>query len=149
MTLAITTVSTAISKVTVKGVTIKDLGKIPPSGLRVTPILFPNPENPLSNFTPTIESFGGGSSRLTDVEYDLNYMYLHCEMGAGRTGLDYLEECMLKIQAIYDAVLNIDTFSGGVDIIPTGDIALMTISDPSGKNYLGCTLTFHVREFWR
>ena len=149
MTLAITTVCTSIAVLTVAGVSIKDLGHIPPSGERLTPILFPDPANPLSNFVATTESFGGGSSRLLDVDYDLNYIYIHCEMGTGRTGLDYLEGAMLKIQAIYDAVLSIDTFTGGVDILPTSNVMLNVITDPSGKNYYGCNMTFHVKEFWR
>jgi len=149
MTLAITTVCTSIAALSVSGVKICDLDDIPPSGTRLTPILFPDPANPLSNFTPEIESFGGGSSRLLDVDYDLNYVYIHCEVGAGRTGLDYLEGCVNSIQAIYDAILSIDVFTGGVDIIPTSNIQIITMADPSGKNYLGCALTFHVKEFWR
>jgi len=149
MSLAITTVCTSIAAVTVAGVKICDLDNIPPSGTRVTPILFPDPANPISNMECTPESYGGGSSRLMDVDYDLNYVYIHCEVGAGRTGLDYLEDCILKVQAIYDAVLSIDVFAGGVDILPTSNIQIITMTDPSGKNYLGCALTFHVKEFWR
>ena len=149
MTLAITTVCSSIADLVVEGVTICDLGNIPPSGQRLTPILFPDPANPVSNFVVERMSYGGGSSYLLDADYDLNYIYIHCEMGAGRTGLDYLKDCVLKVQAIYDEVLEIDTFSGGVDISPTSDIQITTIADPSGKNYLGCSLTFHVKEFWR
>ena len=87
MTLAITTVCTSIAALNISGVKICDLDNIPPSGTRVTPILFPDPANPLSNFTPEVESFGGGSSRLLDVDYDLNYVYIHCEMGAGELDL--------------------------------------------------------------
>lgn len=149
MTLAITTVSTAIAALTVAGVKICDLDNIPPSGMRQTPILFPDPANPISNMECIPQSYGGGSSRLMDVDYDLNYVFIFCEMGAGRTGLDYLEDCMLKVQAIYDEILEIDTFAGGVDILPTGNIQLITMTDPAGKNYLGCAMTFHVKEFWR
>jgi hypothetical protein len=149
MTLAITTVSTSIAALSVSGVTICDLGNIPPSGERVCPILFPDPENPLSSFVAERVSYGGGSSALEDVDYDLNYIYLHCELGAGRTGLDYIEAAVEKVQAIYDAVLSVDTFTGGVDIMPTSNVRLVTLSDPSGKQYLGCNLTFHVKEFWR
>jgi hypothetical protein len=149
MALAITTVFTSIAALTVAGVTIKDLGDIPPSGERITPILFPDPANPLSNFTPERKSFGGGSSNLADADYDINYIFVYCKMGAGRTGLDYIEGCMGKIQLIYDEVMEIDTFTGGVDIWPTGDVQLTTMTDPAGNNYLGCSMTFHVKEFWR
>jgi len=149
MTLAITTVCTSIAALTVAGVKICDLDNVPPSGERITPILFPDPANPISNIECITESFGGGSSRLMDVDYDLNYIFLYTEMGAGRTGLDYLEGCILKVQAIYDEVLEIDTFTGGVDILPTSSIQPTVIDDPSGKHYYGCMMTFHVKGFWR
>ena len=149
MTLAISTVCSSIAALTVAGVTIKDLGDIPPSGERVTPILFPDPSNPISNIECVPESYGGGSSRLMDVDYDLNYVFIYCKMGAGRTGLDYLEACMLKIQAIYDEVLEIDIITGAVDVLPTSSINLVTMTDPAGNNYMGCSMTFHVKEFWR
>lgn len=149
MALAITTVCHSIASLSVSGVTIKDLGDVPPSGERVTPVLFPNPENPISNIECVSESYGGGSSRLMDVDYDLNYIYIHTKMGAGRTGLDYLEGCVTKIQAILDEVLEIDTFTGGVDVLPNTSINITVMSDPAGNNYLGCALTFHVKEFWR
>ena len=149
MTLAISTVCSSIASLKVPGVTICDLSNVPPSGERVTPILFPDPANPVSNFVVERMSYGGGSSYKLDADYDLNYIYIHCEMGSGRTGLDYLEACVEKVQLIYDEVLEIDTFTGGVDISPTSDIQITTMTDPSGKNYLGCSLTFHVKEFWR
>jgi hypothetical protein len=148
MSLAISTVCTSIAALTVAGVTICDLDNIPPAGKRLLPILFPDPANPISNFTSIRESFGGGSSALMNVEYDLNYMFVYCEIGAGRTGLDFLEDCMLKVQAIEDAVISIDVIVGAVDITPL-PFAINTITDPSGNNYLGCAMTFHVIEFWR
>jgi hypothetical protein len=149
MTLAITTVCTSIAALTVAGVTIKDLDAVPPSAIRLTPVLFPAPENPISNFLATRESFGGGSSALVNVEYDLNYIFLYCELGSGRTGLDWLEDRMLKVQAIYDEVLEIDVITGAVDVWPTGNVQFITLTDPAGNQYLGCAMTFHVTEFWR
>ena len=149
MSLAITTVSTAIAGLTVAGVTICDLDNVPPTALRLTPVLFPSPENPLSDIIATRESYGGGSSMLANVEYDLNYIFLYCEIGSGRTGLDWLEDRMLKVQAIYDEILEIDVIGGAVDVWPTGNVQFVTLADPAGNNYLGCAMTFHVIEFWR
>ena len=149
MTLAITTVCTSIAALTVAGVTIKDMNYIPPSGERITPILFPNADSPLSNYTDERMSFGGGSSALMDVDYDLNYIFIFCKMGAGRTGLDYIQKFMEKVQLIIDAIIGVDTINGAVDIRVSnvGDATVM--ADPAGNNYLGCSMTFHVKEFWR
>jgi hypothetical protein len=149
MTLAITTVFTSIASLTVAGVTIKDLGDIPPSGERITPILFPDAEHPLSNYTDERMSYGGGSSALMDVDYDLNYIFLYSKIGGGRTGLDYLEGWMGKVQLIIDAVIGIDTINGAVDIRVSNVGDAITMTDPAGNNYLGCFFTFHVKEFWR
>jgi hypothetical protein len=149
MTLAISTVCSSIAALDMGDIHVCDLHNVPPVGTRLTPILFPDPANPLGNFVPASISFGGGSSRLMDCDYDLNYMFVYCEIGAGRTGLDYLEKCMEAVQDIYDAVLSIDTIDGAVDIIPNPGVQITTVSDPGGKNFLGCSLSFHVKEFWR
>ena len=148
MTLAISTVCTSIAALTIAGLHIYDLDNIPPSGTRLLPILFPDPASPISNFTSIRESFGGGSSALMNVEYDLNYMFVYCEIGAMRTGLDALEDCVLMIQAIEDAIISIDTIVGAVDITPL-PFTVNVVDDPSGKHYMGCAMTFHVIEFWR
>lgn len=149
MTLAISTVCTSIAALTVAGVTIKDLGDVPPSGERITPILFPDPARPLSNYAAERMSFGGGSSHLADADYDLNYIFLFAKIGAGRTGLDYLEACVEKVQLIIDAVMEIDTITGAVDVWPSSVGDVIVITDPAGNNYIGCNLSFHVKEFWR
>jgi hypothetical protein len=149
MTLAITTVASSIASLVIAGVTIKDFDNVPPSAIRLTPILFPSPENPLSNIVVERVSYGGGSSAEIDVDYDLNYIFLYCEMGSGRTGLDYLEDRMEMVQAVYDAVIGIDTITGAVDVLPSQNVQFVTLTDPAGKEYLGCMMTFHVKEFWR
>jgi len=149
MTLAITTVVDSIAALTIAGVKICALDNVPPSALKLAPIMFPDPANPVSGFVAEHMSFGGGSSALMDVDYDLNYIFVYCEIGAGRTGLDYLEKLILKVQAIYDEILLIDTFAGGVDIMPTDNVKPGIVTDPAGNSYYGCLLTFHVKEFWR
>jgi hypothetical protein len=149
MTLAISTVIASIADVTVAGLTICDLTDIPASALRRTPILLPMPGQEVTEFTATRESFGAGSSALVDCDYDLNYYLLYCEAGAGRTGLDYEKERIEMVQAIWDAVIAIDTLSGAVDIWPKGGVNFVTLEDPSGNQFLGSQLVFHVKEFWR
>lgn len=149
MTLAIDTVIESIADLSVEGVSICDLSDIPVSALRLTPILFPKPGETVSNFTMVRQSFGGGSSALIDVDYDLNYLFLYCESGSGRTGLDYELERMEKVMLIWDAIIGVDTFTGGIDIQPVGNVNFVTVQDPSGNEFLGCQLIFHVKEFWR
>ena len=149
MTFHTVTVCESIAALNVDGVKIKDLAHVPPDATRLTPILFPNPDDTLSNLTPERMSMGGGSSALIDVDYDLNYIFLFCPIGSGRTGLDYHGERMAKVNAIWDAILSIDILDGAVDIMPTGNVSFATVQDPARNEYLGCFLTVHVKEFWR
>lgn len=149
MTLAISTVIASIADLTVTGLSICDLTDIPVSALRLTPIMIPIPGQEVTEFTATRETFGGGSSALVDCDYDLNYYLLYCEAASGRTGLDYEQNRLEMVQAIWDAVLAIDTLTGAIDIWPKGGVNFVTLQDPSGNQFLGCQLVFHVKEFWR
>jgi hypothetical protein len=149
MSLAVTTVCAYIAALNVPGLTIYDLSNIPVSGERIMPCLFPNADNPLSNFVAERKTFGGGSSVLADADYDLNYLFMFCELGAGRTGLDFLEAEVEMWQAIVDEIMEIDTITGAVDVWPVGNMTFGVYADPSGKQYHGCAITFHVKEFWR
>lgn len=148
MTLAISTVIESIADLNITGLTICDLSEIPVSALRLTPILIPIPGQEVSNFSATRESYGGGSSALINCEYDLNYYLLYCEAGSGRTGLDFEEARIEMVQAIWDAILAIDTITGAVDVWPTGNVNFVTLQDPSGNQFLGCQIVAHVKEFW-
>ena len=149
MTFHTVTVCESIAALDVNGVTIKDLAHVPPDATRLTPVLFPEPLKPLGNLVTTRMSFGGGSSALADAEYDLNYLFLYCPIGSGRTGLDYLADRMKKINAIWDAILSVDILEGAVDITLSGDVVWSDIADPAGNTYQGCSLTVHIKEFWR
>lgn len=147
--LAITTVGESIAALDITGVDVRDLDHIPVTGIRLTPILFPDPDRTISNFVPERVSFGGGSSALANADYDLNYLFLYAPTGDGRTGLEYHGDRMRKLQAIWDAILSIDTINGCVDVWPVGNVEFTNILAPDGTNYMGCRLTFHVKEFWR
>lgn len=149
MVLAITTVVDSISQLSIEGVQVCDFSNIPPSALRLTPLLIPIPGAAVTNFTASRKSFGGGSSALADAEYDLNYYFLYCEAGSGRSGLDYEEDRWKKVQAIIDEIMEIDTITGAVDVWPAGNVTFTTLQDPAGNQFLGCQLVFHVQEFWR
>lgn len=150
MTLAISTVIASIADLTITGMyKICDLSDIPASCLRLTPILIPVPGAEVTDFTLNRQTFGGGSSVLADCEYDLNYYLLYCEAGSGRSGLDYEQSRVELVQAIWDAIIGIDTLSGAVDIYPKGNVNFTTVQDPSNNEFLGCQLVFHVLEFWR
>ncbi len=147
MTLAIVTVCDSISKLSVMGVTIKDVDEIPSDCSMLLPVLFPEPVNLMTDFTMTRDSFGGGSVAKMTVGYNLHYTFCLAPVGSGFTGLEYFDETLTKVAAILDAVLAIDTFAGAIDITPQEATEFGPVPDPAGKQYIGCRLTFHVEEF--
>ncbi len=147
MGLAIATVCSSIAGLSVAGVTIKNANQIPPDVTRLIPCLFPRPNEFVTDFTMTRESYGGGSSAKMDLEYNLHYTFCFAPIGSGRTGLDIYDEMMAKAAAILDAVVAIDTLAGLVDITPEPVTSFGSVVDPAGVLYSGCEFTFHILEF--
>ena len=145
MELGIVTVCNSIAALHVEGVTIKDIDQIPPDCTRLTPILFPEPVNFVTNFTTDRNTFGAGSGGFRTIEYDLNYTFLFVPIGAGRA-LEYYGDMLTKVALIVDEILENDAITGAWDIKTQGTVDFGPVPDPAGNNYLGCRLVFHVIE---
>jgi hypothetical protein len=149
MALAVTTVATSIAALSVSGVTMKDLDAIPEAVLnRDCPIFYPKPENFMTNLRVEILSFGTGSSAKKNVTYQLNYMYLHSELGAGRSLLDVYPDVVAKAALIIDAFLGDDALTGTIDIKPQTALTFGPVQDVAGNWFHGSNMTFDVLEFW-
>jgi hypothetical protein len=146
MTLQIVTVTDSIAALTVAGLHIQALD-IPPDATRQTPILFPEPVNFLTDFTMVRDSFGGGSSALMTVTYQLHYTFCFVPIGSGRTGLDLYSDMTAMVAAIFDAIMAIDTLTGAIDIQPLAATEFGPVPDPAGNQYLGCRLAFQISEY--
>jgi hypothetical protein len=147
MALAIVTVCDSIAALSVTGLNILDVDQIPPDVTRLYPVLFPEPLEFVTDFAMERDSFGGGSTAKMTVTYNLHYTFCFTPIGAGRTGLDLYDEMLTLAAAILDAVLAIDTFTGGVDMVPLAPVEFGPVPDPAGNQYLGCRFTFQVQEF--
>lgn len=145
MALQWTTLVRSISELSITGVIINDASAIPPAGGNLPHILYPEPAGFVSDFTMERNSYGSDDAKMT-VTYTLNYTYLHCPIGQGRTGLDIYEDLLTHVGRILDAVLAIDTITGAIDVNPTvTDFG--AVVDPSGGTYLGCKLALICQEF--
>lgn len=147
MALQIVTVTNSIGSLSVSGVKMLDLDEIPPSGAIRAPAMFPEPLNFITEFELERNSFGGGSQALFTVRYNLNYTFIYAPIGTGRTGLDLYDEVVSRAAAILDAVIAINTFSGGVNIEPVEVLEFGPVPDPAGNQFLGCRMAFRVTEF--
>ena len=149
MGLQIATVSQTIAdSLSVAGLEIFDVDEIPIKTdvrqVNMIPL-----QNFISNFVATRDSFGGGSTALQTVEYQLNYRLLYSPPSLNTRGL-VLENPPGLVDIIvlfFDAVLAIDVFSGAVDITPAGIANMGVVNDPSESEFVGVDVSFAVQEF--
>jgi hypothetical protein len=147
VTCSVNTVATAISGLTVSGVTIKDITAIPDSAKMFCPVIIPQPNDYMSGTKMTFETFGSMGTAKMNMEYDLNYVYLHCEAGSGINAFAPFSDLMTKLASILVVIMSNDKVNGLVDLQlqNVGNIGI--INDPAGNSYWGVLLSFHVLEF--
>jgi len=148
MTLAIATISNAITGLTVTGLTIKDIDEIPQAIMnRDCPVLVPDPDNYVSRFLVEPDSFGAGSGRKWTANYTLNYLLLYAAVGSGRTTvLEKYSGMVSSAFAFFDALLALTSLTGTVDFEPDmiGDFGIV---DFSGTAFHSCNVSLNVKEF--
>jgi hypothetical protein len=146
VTSAFATIANSIAALAIPGVSIRDIDEIPQAATAQTPVLIPQPNGFVTNFEPTFKSFGSNGTAAIDLEYDLNYVYLHCELGSGLSQLEMYAGLMRNLTAILVTLLSNDSIAGAVDQKPrVGEIG--PIEDPSGNQYWGVMFSLHILEF--
>src|SRR3990172_10312405 len=132
MTLAISTICDSISSLSVSGLTIKDLNEIPEAITgRDCPVIYPKPDGFVTNFEMVRNSFGGGSTAMMTVTYDLTYRLLGAPLASGRGLFDSYSMMVEKVYAFIDAILMIDTMDGLIDIVPADATAFGPATHPA------------------
>lgn len=147
MALAVLTVTDSISKLTVTGVTLKDIDEIPTvvDG-RMCPIIYPEPVDFVTNFDAQKATLGEGAGSQWDVNYDLKYTLCFSAIGSGR-GMELFSGTISTAFAFMDAIMVCNPQAGAVLIRPGGIGTPGPVSDPSGNQFFGVSLTVHVLEF--
>ena len=147
MALGIATVTNSLAAVSVSGVTLKDVDEVK-AGLtqRDCPLLTPNPDNFISNFSITPDAMGAGSGRKMTAKYTINYILIQAQVGAGRR--DILENYSGMIDnaaAVFDAVVKTDNITGSVDLLPRfGESYIYAMG---GNDFHAINIMFDVTEF--
>jgi hypothetical protein len=141
------TIATSIAGLTVSGVTLKDITSIPDSAKMLCPIIIPQPNGYMSGTKVTFKTFGSMGTAKLDMEYDLNYVYLHCEVGSGINAFAPYGSLITNLSAILVTIMCNDTIDGLVDMTlgNLGDVGI--INDPVGNSYWGVLFSLHVLEF--
>lgn len=148
MALNIVNIPNEIAKMSISGVTIKDIDQIPEwvTG-RNCPILFPKPDNFLTSISFTPDSYGTGTSRKWSIRYILNYVYLHAPVGSMRGLANIYSGFYTKIGLILDAVIAYQTVAEAIDISPQGVFNVEVIEDGKGNQFYGTFISLNVLEY--
>jgi len=148
MSFSSTAIFTAISNLSISGVTVKDLTAIPQAGDEtICPILFPNPDGCVSgaNGEPSDGSmtFGTPSTRMWQFNRVYELIYLHCQVGAGALSDIYSSMCS-KSDAIIHALVELDITDVDVQSVTIGKFG--ALQDPSNNYFHGFTVSVTMRE---
>ena len=147
ITVSLATITESISNLDIQGVTVKDIDSIPDSAKLLCPLLIPNPTRFITNISTSRESTGGGGSALMNMDYTLNYIYLHCQAPGGISNFSNYAGLVDNLVHIIEAILENDDIAGAVDMT-FGDIdRIDTIQDPAGNEFLGVMFSVRIKEF--
>lgn len=146
ITCQLETVAASIAALSISGMNIKGIDNIPQSANGLTPLLIPQPNDFVTNLSPTRVSFGGGGTAKMDLTYTLHYVYLHAEAGSGLSTYAVYAGLIANFVAIIEAILENDDISGAVDMElgNVGDIGI--ISDPSDNEFWGVLFELNILE---
>lgn len=141
------TIANSIAALNIPGVTIKDIDNIPDSASMLTPLLIPQPNDFITDLSATFQTFGTGGTAKMDMNYTMNYVYLHAEAGSGLSTYEIYAGLISKLSAIIEEILANDKINGLVDfqLRTIGNIGV--ISDPADNEFWGALVSFRVLEF--
>lgn len=149
----ISTIITAISNLSVtltngNALVIKDDSEIPESVLRLGGVLFPNPDNFISDVSAEPVTYGIDGVERMDVRYTLSYLFHDMPIGSNRSIGDNLDMVIRDLALILNAILTNDTISDGCEL-RLGEVPYIgALSDPSGNQFYGTEIKLNVLEFY-
>jgi len=147
MAISIVTVADSISKISVSGLTIKDLDEMLEKVTdRDTPVMMPGP-----TFITGIDiedmALGTGAVRHLDVSYVLNYRFFFEEVGESRELKDVYAAMMTKLSLLIDALIINDVVTGAIDLQHISIIGDGTVTDPVNELFFGFDIGLSIMEF--
>jgi len=146
VTCSVSTVAASIAALTVSGVTIKGIDKIPDSASLITPVLIPQPNDYMTGTQMTFESYGSNGTAKMNMEYDLNYVFLYCQVG-GINAFAPFSPLMGKLSEVLVTIMSNDAITGAVDMKLGSVDRIGVITDSAGVEYWGVMITLHVTEY--
>ena len=150
MTIAINlvTVADAIAALNISGVTVRDIDQIPESALPILPVLYPRPNEFITNLKWSRETYGADSAAAMNLTYVLHYHYLHAVVGSGGGLLSVYSGLITNLVKILAAIFDDSNPSGAVDMQLVSISSVGVLTDPAGETkYHGVEISLQVTEY--
>lgn len=148
MSLYLSSICTAISNLSITGVTIKDVDELAASWQSLPNVLYPNINQPgfVTGFSVEYPTVNRGTDAMMDVSYTLNYRFLGTQVGSlsniGTAYGDALTKMLLIVASILD---NASPYSGQV-LMTLGEVSIGLKEDPAGNMYHGADFALNITE---
>jgi len=139
-------ITLAVSNLSVSGVDIRDIDRIPDEvTVRQCPIMFPQPGEISVGYEDEPATFGGATGTYWPVTRTINFLYLHAPIGEGRGAFSHYSGLADKADAMIGKFMELNIT--GVDILSVKiDGFSKPIEGPSGNMFFGFTVSMTVRE---
>lgn len=137
-----------ISNINVPGINFRDIDGVPESALPILPVVFPAPDNFITDLEWTRDSYGSDDVAKMSITYTLHYRYLHAVIGSGGGLLSVYSSMIANIVKILSAIFADSNYSGAIDLTLLDISNIGPMSDPAGETqYHGMEFSLKVLEF--
>ena len=147
ITSTIATVADSISGLSISGVTIKDIDQIPETARMLTPLLIPQPANFVTDVSVTFQTYGSNGGAKINTNYNLNYVFLFCEVSSGMGAFAAFSGLISKLSSILVAINSNDAITGAVDVKISSIGNIGVITDPAGVEFWGFEFSLKILEY--
>ena len=137
------TVADSISKLSISGITIRDIDALSTSWQGLPNVLYPKPDGFVTNIQ--VESVELTRSKY-DLHYTLNYRYLYVALGSDAVLFAGYATFIANIILIVNAIITNHNVTGAIDLT-LGGVTVGPMQDPAGNMYHGADIQINVMEF--
>lgn len=146
LTIYLTSITDAISQLSVTGVTFRDYDGIVANWQSTPNVFYPVPETFVSNFRVEYPSVMQGGDSPVDLLYTLNYRMLGTAVGNLGNFPTAYADCAVKALALAAKMIETDSpYSGKVEMRVTG-FSIGVRIDPAGNQYHGADISVSIVE---
>ena len=137
---------TAISDLTITGVTIKDMSEVTASWVSLPKVLYPNVDDFVTDFDLTYPTYVQDGEGPVDIKYTLNYRYLSTQVGDMATMPVQSNLVMTEVISIINKLLTVRSPYDGRVTMAAKVASIGAKMDPAGNQYFGADIALNIEE---